>query len=438
MKRTLLLLYCLFSIPLSFAQNQGFKVSVLDDTKEPLPGAHVFINKKPFDATDSLGQAVIPIQKLKTGDIISISYIASKDLTLKVDNELLEKGECQFVMSENFSTLHAAQVNVKANIKRLYRKNLPIKRLPPYQYYSLYSAHFTINKTNPDDSIPEYWVAGRAEGAYISLYFNELMFPTKHRSTAVHARNPNNAVIDSLLVTIPRVGFMNDVPLKIITNDDTTNLSNTLKYYIPRVLQANKTTLERVYKPEPNYIEIEIYPNLKAHYGYLGKDQDSSKFNLTYSGHGAGTTSKIEVVSDATDWVNRELLEATLSFEDTIKGASYYVRSIVRKDRIDEDDNVPVTYQVPDIIEARFKENDGTIVNITMSNIHFRSAYKASNVDFWYIFSLNPSRFQNQRTKKWKMHALRSFYYDEANYYLDKMINDEKKLIEKKLKKTKT
>ena len=440
MTRTLLLFLYLLSSIVSVAQAQELRINVVDQSNEPLPGSYIMVNDETVAATDPSGIAFVKLNTLKIGDTISASYITTKDQHITVDSILLRKKELNFIMIENFRSVEANSVTIKANIKKLYRKTLPVLRFPPYKYYGIYTTHFTVDITYPQDSEPTHWVAGRAEGVYSSTFIPEMMQPIIYESVAAHALNPNPIVFDSLMTVHPRVGFVNDLPLKITTADDTTGLTNILMYFLPRALQANNLALQRIADPEPDYIEKRLYPELKMDYVYVGKDpQNIRTFKLDYSGYGAGTTSNVEMKVDSEDYRDRNTLEATINFTDTINNNNYYVKATLKEVNIHElhciDWGKSAYWQIPVVLESCFKQSDGLIVSVRMSNFYLHSMFEQMNVPFNDIYKRDTLRFKYKRSGDLKHHSLKRFYYDEINYNLNEIISTEERRKARELKK---
>ena len=82
----------------------------MNSIDQTLPGTYIYVNNKGITATDSLGIAHISLSDLQVGDSISASYITANVKTVAVDSAMLVKGEYQFILLENYSTVQAADV----------------------------------------------------------------------------------------------------------------------------------------------------------------------------------------------------------------------------------------------------------------------------------------------------------------------------------------
>ncbi|MDP3003598.1 MAG: hypothetical protein Q8N38_10775 [Bacteroidales bacterium] len=69
-------------IILLFLQNgitiaQNIEFTVLNKNSQPMPYAYILINGKPTEISDTMGIAIIPINKLAEKDTITVSYLGA-------------------------------------------------------------------------------------------------------------------------------------------------------------------------------------------------------------------------------------------------------------------------------------------------------------------------------------------------------------------------
>jgi len=60
---------------ISFAKN--IEITVLNKNSQPMPNAFILVNGKPSATSDTLGVAMIPINKLVNKDTISVRYLGT-------------------------------------------------------------------------------------------------------------------------------------------------------------------------------------------------------------------------------------------------------------------------------------------------------------------------------------------------------------------------
>lgn len=104
------------------ASAQELKVSVRSDS-EPLAYAYVYVNGKAAAVTDTLGFAILPDGKWGVGDTLSGSYVGTMPDSVILDKKIAKRGSCELLLSEMY-TLSAQEVRVKADIEKLFRKNV--------------------------------------------------------------------------------------------------------------------------------------------------------------------------------------------------------------------------------------------------------------------------------------------------------------------------
>ena len=104
------------------AAAQSLKVTVRSD-RQPLVYACVYVNGKAAAITDTLGIALLPEGEWEAGDTLSASYVGTMPGRQVIDGRIGRSGECELVLQEMY-TLTAEEVTVKADIEKLFRKNV--------------------------------------------------------------------------------------------------------------------------------------------------------------------------------------------------------------------------------------------------------------------------------------------------------------------------
>ena len=119
------LITCFIAFIVSFisAQASPLKLSVRSDANEALWYAYVYVNGRAVTVTDTLGFAQVPEEKLKIGDTLAVSYVGTETQRIVYDKTLQKQGEYAFVLPEKYDLLTADEVVVKADLKKLFRKN---------------------------------------------------------------------------------------------------------------------------------------------------------------------------------------------------------------------------------------------------------------------------------------------------------------------------
>lgn len=185
-----------------YVQASPLKLSVRNDTNAALWYAYVYVNGRAVAVTDTLGFAQVSEEKLKIGDTVSVSYVGTETQRIVYDKTLQQVGEYAFVLPEKYNALVTDEVVVKADIEKLYRKNVEQRRA--YYYMSLWTADFNMQIKTPDGK--KYPVIGKIKFPYI-------------------------------------MGFETKIPRKIITSSDTTGLSWYLKSDLTYALTSLHTAL---------------------------------------------------------------------------------------------------------------------------------------------------------------------------------------------------
>jgi hypothetical protein len=62
---------------------QNIEITVLNKNSIPMPYAFILINGKPITVNDTLGRGLIPINKLRDNDTISVNYLAKSKTNAK-------------------------------------------------------------------------------------------------------------------------------------------------------------------------------------------------------------------------------------------------------------------------------------------------------------------------------------------------------------------
>lgn len=114
----------LFSWALLFAVAAGaqdFTLRVVDDKGNPVSWAFVGIDDRPVAATDSLGEARLPVDRLPIGTRLSASMIGTTNDAATVDEAMLGRGEYTFVLRPGAFAIDAVVVTDE-DPKKLFKK----------------------------------------------------------------------------------------------------------------------------------------------------------------------------------------------------------------------------------------------------------------------------------------------------------------------------
>lgn len=220
---------------------QNIEITVLNKNSQPMPYAYILVNNKPVEVSDTMGIAIIPINKLKDNDTISVSYLGATPAWIIYDGSLKEVKKYSFHLDESGYNLNEVVVTYQ-DIEKLFRKS--IKSLPVLNYDCKMTAKFN-SKLSFDQTINMH-----QEPIYGTL---EATNDTRFR---------------------PRQWNWFDPPLKFITDSDTSKMTQSLNFNIHSALLFANFSL---------YIwEQNIKRAGKPFYSYLGEKDNLKIFRITY------------------------------------------------------------------------------------------------------------------------------------------------------------
>ena len=229
---------------LSFiASAQDIEVTVMNKKAQPVPYAYILINNNPVAISDTSGTAIIPQDKIKDNDTISISFIGSSTVWAIYDKALKENLKHNFIIDESGYLLDDAVVEY-FDIKKYYNKN--VKAFRQLNYNCKMDANFVASITRPDQKTRI--ISGKLEGT------NEVWskdFTYRSRGWFHH-------------------------PIIFITSDDTSSFSRSLETNFHIILNYINKALEF---SQPNPPIIDIY---KPKYEYLGEKDIYKLFRIIY------------------------------------------------------------------------------------------------------------------------------------------------------------
>lgn len=297
-------------------QASSLKLSVRSDANEALWYAYVYVNGRAVAVTDTLGFAQVPDDKLKVGDTLSVSYVGTETQSVVYDKALQQAEEYAFVLPEKYDVLVADEVVVKADIEKLYRKNVEQRR--PYYYMSLWTADFGMKIQMPNAKV--HIIAGKIKFPYI-------------------------------------MGFDTDIPRKIITSSDTTGLSWYINSDLTYALTSLHTVLYVASRPAAG--------TWKPSYGYLGKQDGNRIFRISYAEIQPGISYQILLKADQE---SGEIKEITVDIADLNDGSVTHAKASVRTTPRQTFKMIPSMY-APTSIQYDFQYKNGTKVGVNIRNI---------------------------------------------------------------------
>lgn len=235
-------LFVLLSVGSLYGQN--IKVTVNDGNSQGMPYAHIKINGRPVEATDSSGVAYINVDKIRLGDTISALFLGMVPSSIVYDRAIQTKGTCEFVLREDIIVLNDVSVTgySRESSKKLFRK--VTKFVNPVNFDCVMDAGFNYQYFSARDS-KEYTVKGT--------------FRAKNRHFNNIAGNYHEA-------------FYSGSPTEYTTSSDTTGLINRLDYHLGIILSMINRT---IYMITTNERKDLIYT-------YLGERDSVHIFRISY------------------------------------------------------------------------------------------------------------------------------------------------------------
>lgn len=243
MRKLILLLFSVFGISAAAAQN--LTVTVRSDKNLPVAYAQIVVNNRAFAVTDPDGVVQIPLSRLFTGDVISVSYIGTSTEDLVFDKRVAERGFHTFTLRERSFVIDAVTVSSRDD-KKLFNKYVRGLASTPARYSEMViGGEFEYSI---DDG------ARRITGSF----------------TARNGRN-DREFEDSTFVRSPIFKH----PVQFSTMSDTTEISKYLSRDTHYLLHQSNIFLRLI----NNGIARAV---LKTRYTYLGEDAGCRVFRLTF------------------------------------------------------------------------------------------------------------------------------------------------------------
>jgi len=235
------LLVLLFAVSL---YGQNIKVTVKDGNFQELPYAHIKINGKPVEATDSSGVAYINVNKIHLYDTISALFLGMVPRSIVYDRAIQTKGTCEFVLREDVIALNDVSVTgySRESSKKLFRKVTNL--MDPVNYDCVMDAGFNYQYFSARDS-KEYTVEGTFRAK--NIHFNNI------------AGNYHEA-------------FYSGRPTEYTTLSDTTGLIKRMDYHLVIILSMINRTIFMITTNERKDLI----------YTYLGERDSVHVFRISY------------------------------------------------------------------------------------------------------------------------------------------------------------
>lgn len=241
MSRPILSLITGFLLLSLFGQAQNIEIKVLNTKSQPLHYAFILINSRPQTISDTSGIALIPINKLKINDTISVSYLGTSPLWITYDSILQESKSHCFYLDESGFELNELVV-VYVDQEKLFKKS--IKDISEINYNCFMTAQFTATVTEP------HQLSRNLSGTF--KVENELW---------------------SKKFTARKYGWFHH-PITFNTNSDSSSISQMLDYHTHFALNIiNMALLLSRQKPNTIY---------KPSYSYLGEKENYKVFRISY------------------------------------------------------------------------------------------------------------------------------------------------------------
>jgi hypothetical protein len=102
--------------------SQSFNITVLNKNSVTLPYAYILVNDKPIAVCDSMGLAIIPLNKIQIMDTLSVSYVGAIPTEVIIDETIRKQGSYIFYLEESEFYLNEAIVSYE-NYQKLFKKN---------------------------------------------------------------------------------------------------------------------------------------------------------------------------------------------------------------------------------------------------------------------------------------------------------------------------
>lgn len=217
---------------------QGVEITVLNKNSQPMPYAYILINDKPVEVSDTMGIAIIPLNKLAINDTISVSYLGAYSSNIIYDESLNKSKKYCFYLDESAYALNEVVVTYQ-DIEKLFRKST--MSLPLLDYNCNMTAKFNA----------------------------KLSYPNREDYSAYGTMETSNDKI------FPRYWNWFAPPIKFITNSDTNKMWRFLNNQVHQALNHTYLTLWR----SQNDKKFKAKPI----YSYLGDKDNNKVFRILYS-----------------------------------------------------------------------------------------------------------------------------------------------------------
>ena len=205
-----------------------------------MPYAYILINNKPVEVSDTMGIAIIPLNKLVVNDTISVSYLGASPAKIIYDEALEKIKKHCFYLDESAYNLNEVVVTYQ-DFEKLFRTST--KSIPGINFNCIMNAKFDAKLSYPDQTV--YPVSGTFEAA------NDLRFAPR------------------------RYGWF-DRSLKFITDKDTATEYG-------RALSFNThMTLFLIYRSLA-VCQYGTGKSIKSFYSYLGEKDNFKVFRISFS-----------------------------------------------------------------------------------------------------------------------------------------------------------
>lgn len=329
----------LLLLALSLVANaQNLKVSVVNDSSQPMPYTYIYHRGKPIAVTDQQGISIIAADQLSLGDTISAIVIGTQPVKIVFDKALSDRGEYCFHVSDIHRSLASDEVTVTTDIRKLYLKHT--KLLPPVIYNCELTSGFII--TQSQDGSLKYAARGQSQAAHKPY---SKFYPPWSK------------------------GHFH-LPIEITTSDDTTNYQYFIDQNIRYALQSANFAIT---VSDPAY-----YKGQEVNYAYLSKTNGSRIFRIsnTYNdpnGNPGVSMQALIYVDQATQLITRiDLQIANVTLGRTIESSVNYVRLAEKKPAM------AVILQ-PTSINYTLTQVDGQVIEVVLDNCviqHNKTMYR--------------------------------------------------------------
>ncbi len=141
------LIALILAITATALQAQNLTVSVKFDNNDPVGYAYISINNKIIAATDSIGVALIPIDKINLLDTIAASFVGYGKESVLITDEVKRKMACDIILTRTYDVDEIVVVGT-VDADALYKKYTDI--YPFYHWGTIYDLayKYVLKKNN--------------------------------------------------------------------------------------------------------------------------------------------------------------------------------------------------------------------------------------------------------------------------------------------------